>query len=105
MKKNKFIDFVNANFNIIALVFLILIFFNTCGDSSKLTNKKVDKLNGKIDSLKMDVISFRTTSVTKKDLQIEGLKSEKRMIQSTDRKMMDVNRQSEIDHEIESLQK
>jgi hypothetical protein len=42
---------------------------------------------------------------TKKDLQIEGLKAEKRMIQSTDRKMMDVQRQSAIDEEIKSLEK
>jgi hypothetical protein len=42
---------------------------------------------------------------TKKDLQIEGLKSEKRMIQATDRKMLDVQRQSEIDKEIEKLNK
>ena len=42
---------------------------------------------------------------TKKDLQIEGLKSEKRMIQATDRKMLDVQRQTEIDKEIEKLNK
>jgi len=42
---------------------------------------------------------------TKKDLHIEGLKSEKRMIQATDRKMLDVQRQTEIDKEIEKLNK
>jgi DNA-binding XRE family transcriptional regulator len=36
---------------------------------------------------------------------IEGLKAEKRMIQSTDRKMLDVTRQSVIDTEIEKLEK
>ena len=40
---------------------------------------------------------------TKKDLQIEGLKSEKRMIQATDRKILDVQRQTEIDKEIDKL--
>ena len=40
---------------------------------------------------------------TKKDLQIEGLKSEKRMIQATDRKMLDVQRQTEIDNQISKL--
>jgi hypothetical protein len=38
-------------------------------------------------------------------LKIEGLKTEKRMIQSTDRKILDVNRQSEIDKEIQELEK
>jgi hypothetical protein len=33
------------------------------------------------------------------------LKSEKRMIQATDRKMLDVQRQTEIDKEIEKLNK
>jgi hypothetical protein len=33
-------------------------------------------------------------------MQIEGLKAEKRMIQSTDRKILDVNRMSEIDKEL-----
>jgi hypothetical protein len=41
---------------------------------------------------------------TKKDIQIEGLKVEKRMIQATDRKIMDVQRQSEIEKEIDNLQ-
>jgi hypothetical protein len=41
---------------------------------------------------------------TKKDLQIEGLKSEKRMIQATDRKMLDVQRQNEIEKELTKLQ-
>jgi membrane protein required for beta-lactamase induction len=92
-------SFLKAHFSKIALVFLVLIFFNTCGDGGvSKTNKRVEVLSNKIDSLS-------SISVTKRDLQIEGLKAEKRMIQSTDRKMMDVNRQSEIDKEIQSLQK
>ena len=39
----------------------------------------------------------------KRDLEIEGLKAEKRMIQATDRKMLDVQRQSEIDAELKKL--
>ena len=42
--------------------------------------------------------------MNRSDLQIEGLKSEKRMIQSTDRKMMDLQRQAEIDREIKRLE-
>jgi hypothetical protein len=44
-------------------------------------------------------------TVTKKELTIEGLKVEKRLIQSTDRNILDVNRQSEIDKELEILNK
>jgi hypothetical protein len=40
-----------------------------------------------------------------KEIKIEGLKAEKRMIQSTDRKILDVNRQAEIDKELQQLEK
>ena len=96
---NKLNEFLSKHFSKIALVFLILIFFNTCGSGDiKSVNKRLDKLTIQVDSL-------QSITVTKEDLQIEGLKAEKRMIQSVDRKILDVNRQSEIDKEIESLQK
>jgi hypothetical protein len=95
---NKFQTFLNKNFNLIVLSLLVLLFFRTCGSDSKSINKRIDKLTVKVDSL-------QSTTTTKKDLQIEGLKAEKRMIQSTDRKMLDVTRQSEIDKEIENLSK
>lgn len=94
---NKFEAFVEKHFQKIALFLLVVIVFNTCGNPVKPLNKRVDSLTNKIDSLS-------AITVTKKDLRIEGLKSEKRMIQSTDRKMIDVNRQSEIDRELDSLQ-
>ncbi len=77
---------------------LVLLLLRTCGSDSKSINKRIDKLTIQVDSLKV-------ISVNKKDLQIEGLKTEKRMIQSTDRKMMDVNRQAIIDKEIDALSK
>jgi len=54
-------------------------------------------LTDKIDSLE-------AVTVTKKELTIEGLKAEKRMIQATDRKMLDVQRQTQIDNEIKRLE-
>lgn len=92
---NKITNFLNLHFNKIATILLVLIFLNTCGSGDvKSINKRLDKLTEKVNQ-----------SVTKKDLQIEGLKTEKRMIQSTDRKILDVNRQSVIDKEIEQLSK
>jgi hypothetical protein len=91
-------EFIDKYYRKIFFVLLILIFFNTCGNPNKVTNKRLDALTTKIDSL-------QSTAVSKKDLQIEGFKAEKRMIQSTDRKMLDVNRQAEIDKEIEKLSK
>ena len=92
---NKITKSLDLHFTKIATILLVLIFFNTCGSGDvKSINKRLDKLTEKVDQ-----------SVTKKDLQIEGLKTEKRMIQSTDRKILDVNRQSVIDKEIEQLSK
>jgi PBP1b-binding outer membrane lipoprotein LpoB len=95
---NKFTEFIGKHFNIIALALLVILFLRTCNSDTKSINKRIDALTTKVDSL-------QSTAVTKKDLQVEGLKVEKRMIQSTDRKILDVNRQSQIDKEIENLSK
>ena len=94
----KISEFIDKHFSKIALGLLVVIFLNTCGNPNRVTNKRLDALTKEVDSLQSVV-------ATKKDLQIEGLKSEKRMIQATDRKMLDVQRQSEIDKEIQELQK
>lgn len=88
--------FLNENGMLIMVILLTLTFFQTCGSSETKLKKEIIRLEEKIDSL-------TAVSVTKKDLEIEGLKAEKRMIQSTDRKMLDVNRQSEIDKKLETL--
>ena len=89
-------DFISKHYQKIVFILLFAIFLNTCSNPNKQLTKKVETLSNKIDSLEM-------ISVTKKDLVIEGLKVEKRMIQSTDRKILDVNRQSQIDKELDSL--
>lgn len=95
---NKINDFITKNYQKIVFFLLFAIFLNTCGNPTKPLNKRVDTLSQKIDSL-------QNVSVTKKDLTLEGLRVEKRMIQSTDRKILDVNRQAEIDKEIQKLEK
>ena len=91
-------ELIDKHYRKVFLVLLVLIFFNTCGNPNRVTNKRVETLSTKIDSL-------RSTTVTKRDLQIEGLKSEKRMIQATDRRMLDVQRQTAIEKEINELEK
>ncbi len=58
--------------------------------------------------MRKEVQTIKDSTYTKEELnlrlQIEGLKAEKRMIQSTDRKILDVNRQTQIDNEIKSLE-
>jgi hypothetical protein len=89
--------FIEKNYKYVVIIFLILLFFRTCNSDMKSVNKRLDKLTLEIELLK-------DTVVTKTDLTIEGLKAEKRMIQSTDRRMLDVQRQTEIDNEIKRLQ-
>ena len=88
--------FIEKNFVSIVLVITLLSFFKGCNDSRK------------INQLKNEIIELKKNTYTKDDMlliiQIEGLKSEKRMIQSTDRKILDVNRQNEIDKEIKILE-
>ncbi len=87
---------IKNNFEVILLFLFLLLFLKQCGVGRDLERIKKEnlKISGKMDSL-----------VSKKDLIIEGLKTEKRMIQSTDRKMIDVTRQSSIDQEIQKLEK
>jgi hypothetical protein len=95
---NKIEKFLDAHFTKIVVIMLVILFFRSCGDGdTKGLNKRIDALTTKIETLEQ-------TAVTKKDLTIEGLKTEKRMIQSTDRKMLDVQRQSVIDTEIKNLE-
>lgn len=68
---------------------VIIIFFKTCT-----TNTKVQNVNDSVDSL---------SGKLRKEIKIEGLKSEKRAIQASDRKILDVNRQTEIDQEITKI--
>jgi len=81
-----------------------VIFLNTCGNPNRVTNKRLDALTAEVDSLSNELKKRPTTVDFEKSLRIEGLKAEKRMIQSTDRKMLDVQRQSAIDKEIQELQ-
>ena len=92
----KFLETLKKYQQQILLVLFLLLLLKSCG-----TNSEVTKLRKEVETQ----IEVLNNLPTKKDLQIEGLKSEKRMIQATDRKMLDVQRQTEIDKEIENLKK
>lgn len=88
----------------IVLVLLVAIFLNTCGNPNKVTNKRLDALTTEVDSLTNELKNHPTYEELEKSLRIEGLKAEKRMIQATDRTMLDVQRQTVIDKEIQELE-
>ena len=87
--------FIETNFTVIVLVIALLSFFKGCGDSRELT-----KIKKEIKTIKDSTFTKREISV---ELKISGLEAEKRMIQATDRKLLDVRRQTEIEEEIKKL--
>lgn len=89
-------QFLNQHGIKILLLFSVLVYFKSCGVKSELNKVKKELI-----TVQEKVNQLPTSS----DLKIEGLKSEKRMIQATDRKMLDVERQNAIEKEIEALQK
>ncbi len=89
--------FIENNFVIIVLVITLLGFFKSCGDSRELT-----KMRQEIESIKDSTYTKQELDI---ELQISGLEAEKRMIQATDRKLLDVRRQTEIEEEIKKLNK
>ncbi len=92
---NKVEQFLSKHGIKVIIMLLLLTYFKSCSIDSEVTKvkKEFQAQKAVIDSLP-----------TAKDVKIEGLKAEKRMIQSTDRKMLDVTRQTEIDKEIQKLE-
>jgi len=90
------LNFIDAQGVRISTLLVLVIFLKTCSTNGKVekVQKSIVETNVKVDSLSLEL---------QKQIKVEGLKSEKRMIQSTDRKIMDVNRQTEIDKEISKL--
>jgi serine/threonine protein phosphatase PrpC len=85
-------NFIKKNFITIVMILALLTFFKSCGDSRALA-----KMNKQMETLV-------TKEDLAKELKKEGLKSEKRMIQATDRKMLDVSRQTQIDEELKKIE-
>jgi hypothetical protein len=84
------------------MIVILLVVLSTCtGSMSKKRYEK--KVMSEFDSLKTEIKVLKQE--LQKEIKVEGLKVEKRMIQSTDRKILDVNRQAEIDKELQQLTK
>lgn len=90
-------NFIKENFVTIVLVISLLTFFKGCSDSRKLNETKEE------------ITEIKENTYTKEELDVElkvmGLETEKRMIQATDRKLLDLQRQTQIEEEIKTLRK
>ena len=91
----KFLETLKKYQQQILLVLFVLLFLRSCGIGSELT-----KLRKELEGQR----TLLNELPTRTDVQIEGLKVEKRMIQATDRKLLDVRRQTEIENLINELQ-
>lgn len=102
-------EFLNKYGISIILFMVLILFFRTCGMNTKFENHNeyVKFSKYKLDSLITVEIGEVNVSLEKMMIktQIEGLKNEKRMIQATDRRMVDYERQNQIEKEINLLQK
>ena len=100
----KILDFLNRYGVIIIIGLMLIITMKECSNGSKI--KKMEKRQtAAIENVTNKVDSMSNAAVTLTDLKIEGLKSEKRMIQSCDRKRFDLDRENQIDREIAELEK
>jgi hypothetical protein len=90
------IDIIEKRANLIIIFLLVLVLLRQCGTSSDLSSIKKELKSQK---------SLLDSLPNRNDVKIEGLNSEKRMIQATDRKMLDVQRQTEIERDIKILSK
>ena len=88
-------NFIEKNFTLIVLIIALLTLFKSCGDGRELS-----KIRKEIELIKD---STYTKTELERELKIVGLESEKRMIQATDRKLLDVQRQTQIEEEIKIL--
>jgi hypothetical protein len=88
-------NFIEKNFTLIVLIITLLTLFKSCGDGRELS-----KIRKEIELIKD---STYTKTELERELKIVGLESEKRMIQATDRKLLDVQRQTQIEEEIKTL--
>lgn len=90
-------NFIEKNFVMIVLVISLISFFKSCGDGRELAK------------MRKEIQTIKDSTYTKNELNVElkimGLEAEKRMIQATDRKILDVQRQTQIEDEIKKLKK
>ena len=83
------LNFIDAWGVRIMFLLVVITFFKTCS-----TNSRVQDVNDSVDTLSVKL---------RREIKIEGLKSEKRAIQASDRKILDVTRQTQIDQEISKI--
>ena len=85
-------------------IFVMLGLFTLSTCTNSMTKRQSEKrVKNEIDSVRIEISKLKDE--LKKEMKIEGLKSERRMIEATDRKIFDLNRIIAIDKELKQLDK
>lgn len=85
-------------------IFVILGLFTLSTCTNSMVKRQSEKrVKNEIDSVRIEISKLKDE--LKKEIKIEGLKSERRMIEATDRKIFDLNRIIAIDKELKVLDK
>jgi hypothetical protein len=92
--------FLKDNFVTIIFILIILGGFKSCSDSRRLTEIEKTIQITKDSTDKQMLILFEMVDLR---IRIEGLNNEDRFIQATDRKILDVNRQTQIQKDKSAL--
>jgi cell division protein FtsB len=92
-------DFLSEHGTKVVIILLFTTFIKTCS-----IDRESTKIRKELKVLNQEVMQIKQSAAKLNDLKIMGLEAEKRMIQATDRKMLDVQRQNEIENEIKRLQ-
>jgi galactitol-specific phosphotransferase system IIB component len=100
---SKFNNFFTNHGIKIIIVIIVLTYFKSCSIDSEVERikKELTIEHESTAQIKESIKNLPTST----DIIIEGLKAESRMIQGTDRKMLDVQRQNEIERLINELEK
>jgi cell division protein FtsB len=98
----KFLKSIDSYAMRIALVMLVLVYLRGCFVGNDIEKSRKEQ---EIQFQQLEQKMNKMDSTLKKEIKIEGLRSERRMIDATNRNMLDVARQNEIDAELKKLEK
>jgi len=89
-------NFFNESGYLMVVAFMFLLSMQNCNENSNIKTLKKEIINVKKanDSLATQI---------RGEIKLEGLRSELRMIQATDRKIIDIQRQNQIEIEMKKL--
>jgi hypothetical protein len=95
----KILDFIT--YQRVSILLLVFVFFNTCGNPTKMLNKKIEQQSAKIDSLKIELSQRPTVE----EYKLITRKQFVYMLDSKKRSLEELALSNTLHREIDSLEK